>query len=107
MEWGEFDKVIIVEGSSDRRKVASVLNEDVEIRCTNGTISLTKLDELVDELIDRDVYLLLTQMNQEKSCGSSSEGKCRKRTTCILIKCTKKWRAHPNIISQLCSYLPI
>lgn len=58
MEWGEFDKAIIVEGSSDRRKVASVLNEDVEIICTNGTISLTKLDELVDELMDRDVYLL-------------------------------------------------
>ncbi|WP_285768369.1 toprim domain-containing protein [Peribacillus sp. SI8-4] len=58
MECGGFDKVIIVEGSSDRKKVASVLNEDVEIRCTNGTISITKLDELVEELMDRDVYLL-------------------------------------------------
>ncbi|PJN88492.1 toprim domain-containing protein [Bacillus sp. mrc49] len=58
MECGDFDKVIIVEGSSDRKKVASVLNEDVEIRCTNGTISITKLDELVEELMDRDVYLL-------------------------------------------------
>ncbi|MFD9625909.1 toprim domain-containing protein [Peribacillus muralis] len=58
MECGDFDKVIIVEGSSDRKKVASVINEDVEIRCTNGTISITKLDELVDELLDRDVYLL-------------------------------------------------
>lgn len=57
MEWDESDKVIIVEGRSDKRKVSSVLKEDVEIRCTNGTISLTKLDEWVDELIGRDVYL--------------------------------------------------
>lgn len=58
MEWDELDKVIIVEGRSDKRKVASVLDEEVEIRCTNGTISLTKLDELVDELIGREVYIL-------------------------------------------------
>ena len=58
MEWDESsDKVLIVEGRSDKRKVLSVLKEDVEIRCTNGTISLTKLDEWVDELIGRDVYL--------------------------------------------------
>lgn len=58
MEWDIPDKVIIVEGLSDKRKVASVLDEKVEIRCTNGTISLTKLDELVDELIGREVYIL-------------------------------------------------
>lgn len=58
MEWDELDKVIIVEGRSDKRKVASVLDEEVEIRCTNGTISITKLDELVDELIGREVYIL-------------------------------------------------
>ena len=58
MEWDVPDKVIIVEGRSDKRKVATVLDEEVEIRCTNGTISLTKLDELVDELIGREVYIL-------------------------------------------------
>ncbi|MGE7660431.1 toprim domain-containing protein [Peribacillus sp. NPDC097197] len=58
MEWGVSEKVIMVEGLSDKRKVASVLDEEVEIRCTNGTISLTKLDEMVDELIGRDVYIL-------------------------------------------------
>ena len=58
MKWDELDKVIIVEGRSDKRKVASVLDEEVEIRCTNGTISITKLDELVDELIGREVYIL-------------------------------------------------
>ncbi|MFJ7639350.1 toprim domain-containing protein [Peribacillus sp. NPDC097225] len=58
MEWDVPDKVIMVEGLSDKRKVASVLDEEVEIRCTNGTISLTKLDEMVDELIGWDVYIL-------------------------------------------------
>ncbi|CAH0344684.1 Ribonuclease M5 [Bacillus sp. CECT 9360] len=53
------DKVIIVEGTSDKKKVKSVLKEDIEIICTNGTISLTKLDELVDELFNRDVYILV------------------------------------------------
>ncbi|RFU70081.1 hypothetical protein D0469_07820 [Peribacillus saganii] len=53
------EKVIIVEGSSDKRKVESVVKEDVEIICTNGTISLTRLDELVDELYNKDVFILV------------------------------------------------
>lgn len=53
------DKVIIVEGTSDRKKVKEIVKEPVEIICTNGTISITKLDELVDELFARDVYILV------------------------------------------------
>ncbi len=52
-------KVIIVEGSSDKKKVQSVLNEPVEIICTNGTIGVSKLDELIDSLFDKDVYILV------------------------------------------------
>ncbi|PLR92596.1 toprim domain-containing protein [Bacillus sp. T33-2] len=55
----EIEKVIIVEGSSDKRKVQSVLKEPVEIICTNGTISLSRLDELVDTLCSKDVYILV------------------------------------------------
>ncbi|MGD6968672.1 toprim domain-containing protein [Rossellomorea vietnamensis] len=53
------DKVIIVEGTSDRKKVKEIVKEPVEIICTNGTISITKLDELVEELFARDVYILV------------------------------------------------
>ncbi|MGD6804686.1 hypothetical protein FZC79_08595 [Rossellomorea vietnamensis] len=53
------DKVIIVEGTSDRKKVKEIVKEPVEIICTNGTISITKMDELVDELFARDVYILV------------------------------------------------
>ncbi|WP_210365238.1 toprim domain-containing protein [Bacillus sp. REN3] len=53
------NKVIIVEGSSDKRKVLSVLKEPVEVICTNGTIGISKLDELIDSLFDKDVYILV------------------------------------------------
>lgn len=53
------DKVIVVEGTSDKRNVLKVVSEPVEIICTNGTISLSKLDELIDTLYDKDVYILV------------------------------------------------
>lgn len=55
----EIEKVIIVEGKSDKRKVEKVVNEPVEIICTNGTLSLAKLDELIDHLYYKDVYILV------------------------------------------------
>lgn len=53
------EKVIIVEGSSDRKKIQHVINEPVKIVCTNGTIGLSKLDELADLFEDEDVYVLV------------------------------------------------
>lgn len=53
------DKVLIVEGKSDKKKVKSILKEPIEIICTNGTISMTKLDELIDSLEHKEVYILV------------------------------------------------
>jgi len=53
------DKVLIVEGKSDKNKVKSIVKEPLEIICTNGTISHTKLDELIDFLENKDVYILV------------------------------------------------
>ncbi|WP_066371586.1 toprim domain-containing protein [Neobacillus fumarioli] len=53
------DKVLIVEGKSDKNRVKNIVKEPVEIICTNGTISLTKLDELIDFLEDKEVYILV------------------------------------------------
>lgn len=53
------DKVIIVEGNRDRKKVLAVLAEEAEVICTNGTIGLEKLDELVEQLEGLDVYILV------------------------------------------------
>mgnify|MGYP001164633253 CR=1 FL=1 len=51
-------KVIIVEGASDKRKVQKVVKEPIDIVCTNGTISLSRLDELIDALLEKEVYIL-------------------------------------------------
>jgi toprim domain protein len=53
------EKVIIVEGTTDKRKVKDIIKEPIEIICTNGTISITKMDELIDALLERDVYILV------------------------------------------------
>ncbi|WP_077214615.1 toprim domain-containing protein [Bacillus dakarensis] len=53
------EKIIIVEGISDKRKVKNIVAEDIEIICTNGTISLARLDELIDSLFGKDVYILV------------------------------------------------
>ncbi|MEW9501951.1 toprim domain-containing protein [Jeotgalibacillus marinus] len=51
--------VIIVEGTSDKRKVQPIIREPVDIICTNGTISFNKMDELIEQLTNRDVYILV------------------------------------------------
>jgi toprim domain protein len=55
----EIEKVIIVEGKSDKKRIESIINEPIEIICTNGTISLSKLDEIIDSTYDKDVYILV------------------------------------------------
>ncbi|SFA43367.1 toprim domain protein [Anoxybacillus pushchinoensis] len=55
----EVEKVIIVEGRSDKRKIESIISEPVEIICTNGTLGTAKLDELIDALYDKEVYILV------------------------------------------------
>lgn len=53
------NKVIIVEGISDRNRIQKIIKEPVEIICTNGTISSSTLDEWVDTLFNRDLYILV------------------------------------------------
>ncbi|WNS81588.1 toprim domain-containing protein [Domibacillus sp. DTU_2020_1001157_1_SI_ALB_TIR_016] len=53
------EKTIIVEGSSDRKRVAEIVKEPVDIICTNGTIGVARLDDLVEQLFERDVYILV------------------------------------------------
>lgn len=51
------DKVIIVEGKTDRERLLSLLDESVEIVCTYGTLSDEKLEEWILPLQDREVYV--------------------------------------------------
>lgn len=56
----DIEKVIIVEGKSDKKKIEPLLRDSVEIICTNGTVSTQKIEELVDEfdLDHKEVYIL-------------------------------------------------
>ncbi len=54
-------KVLIVEGKTDREKVRELLNEPVEIICTHGTISFEKLEELIESIEHRDIYILVDE----------------------------------------------
>lgn len=53
------DKVIIVEGKTDKQCLLKVLDEPVFILCTFGTLSDEKLEEHILPLADRDVYVLV------------------------------------------------
>lgn len=60
LEQMDSEKVIIVEGKSDKKKIEPLIRDSVEIICTNGTVSAQKIEELVDEfdLDNKDVYIL-------------------------------------------------
>ncbi|WP_428911116.1 toprim domain-containing protein [Niallia sp. Krafla_26] len=53
------NKVIIVEGISDRNKIKKIIKEPIEIICTNGTISADTLEEWIETLFDCDLYILV------------------------------------------------
>ena len=44
------EKIIIVEGTSDKKKVKMIVKEPLDIICTNGTISRAKLDDWIDTI---------------------------------------------------------
>ncbi len=55
----EIEKVIIVEGRSDKKRIEGIIKEPIEIICTNGTISVAKLDEIIDSIYHKEVYILV------------------------------------------------
>ncbi|WP_164668206.1 toprim domain-containing protein [Virgibacillus doumboii] len=59
----ESEKVIIVEGLTDKKQVRKVITDDAEVICTNGTLGVEKFDELLEtyDLDNRDVYILVDE----------------------------------------------
>lgn len=53
------NKVIIVEGKSDRKRVKQVLDEPVNVICTYGTLSQEKLETFILPIEDMEVYILV------------------------------------------------
>lgn len=52
------NKVIIVEGKSDKKRVQQVIAEPANIICTHGTMSIDKIDNMIETLYDKQVYVL-------------------------------------------------
>ncbi|GLO67053.1 MULTISPECIES: toprim domain-containing protein [Oceanobacillus] len=63
MMTNESNKVIIVEGLSDKRQIEKIIDDHVIIVCTNGTLGVEKLDELLEtyQLDEKDVYILVDE----------------------------------------------
>ncbi|MBK3496140.1 hypothetical protein JFL43_14985 [Viridibacillus sp. YIM B01967] len=51
-----FNKLIIVEGRQDKLKIAPILAEDIPIICTNGTVSASRLEEILAPYEDFEMY---------------------------------------------------
>ncbi|ASN04833.1 toprim domain-containing protein [Virgibacillus necropolis] len=61
----EPDKVIIVEGLTDKKQIEKIITEPVTIICTNGTFGVARFDELLDtyDLDNKEVYILADEDN--------------------------------------------
>lgn len=59
------DKVIIVEGLTDKKQIEKIITEPVTIICTNGTLGVARFDELLDtyDLDNKEVYILADEDN--------------------------------------------
>ncbi|WP_407703041.1 toprim domain-containing protein [Virgibacillus tibetensis] len=59
----EPEKVIIVEGLTDKRQIKRVITDDVTIVCTNGTLGVERFDELLEtyDLDDKEVFIFVDE----------------------------------------------
>lgn len=57
------EKVIIVEGRTDKQQIDKIIDEDLQIICTNGTLGVERLEELLIEydLDNKEVYILVDE----------------------------------------------
>ncbi|TWT00188.1 hypothetical protein [Planomicrobium sp. CPCC 101079] len=53
------NKVIVVEGLTDKTRIAPLIAEPVTILCTNGTVSATRLEELLLPYEGLDIIVLV------------------------------------------------
>lgn len=53
------ERVIIVEGGSDKKRLARILVEPVEIICTNGTVSPYRLEELLAPYEEHELFVFV------------------------------------------------
>lgn len=59
----DFAKLIIVEGTTDKKKIEKIITGRVKIICTYGTFSIEHFDELLEkyDLDNREVYIFVDE----------------------------------------------
>ncbi|GAA6819577.1 toprim domain-containing protein [Staphylococcus lloydii] len=92
------NKVIVVEGKSDKTQVKKVLDEPVQIICTNGTMSIDKIDSMIETLYDKQVFILVDSDDEGEKIRSwfkryLSESKHIKvdKQYCEVARCPKQY----------------
>lgn len=60
---GDEEKVIIVEGRSDKEQIKKIIDEEVTIICTNGTLGIERLEQLLYDydLDHKQVYIMVDE----------------------------------------------
>lgn len=53
------EKVIVVEGRSDKQRIQKIIAEPIKIICTNGTVSPSRLEELLAPYEHGDMYIFV------------------------------------------------
>ena len=56
-EFGE--RVLVVEGKTDKERLQQILAEPIKITCTYGTLSYERLEQFLSQFQGKDVYLLV------------------------------------------------
>lgn len=99
------NKVIIVEGKSDKKRVQQVIAEPVSIICTHGTMSIDKIDDMIESLYGKQVYVLADSDDEGEKIRkwfkrylSESEHIYVDKTYCEVAKCPKNYLA--NILNR-------
>lgn len=63
MDIYESEKIIIVEGITDKRHIEKIIMDDVAIICTHGTLGVERFDELLEayDLDNKEVFILVDE----------------------------------------------
>ncbi|UMT76410.1 toprim domain-containing protein [Staphylococcus roterodami] len=99
------NKVIIVEGKSDKKKVQQVIAEPVNIICTHGTMSIDKIDDMIESLYGKQVFVLADSDDEGerirkwfKRYLSECEHIFIDKAYCQVANCPKKYLA--NVLTR-------
>jgi len=66
---GVSQRIMIVEGKTDKNHLKTIIDEDIEIICTFGTLGVERLDELIHkyDLDHQDVFVLVDEDDSGQS----------------------------------------